>query len=99
MALHQISLSNGIIVIKLQKKTTFTSTERCLENKLTPSFKDALPSKSKLCFPLINLLLKLIVEEYMLDLPVGPVVKNLPGNAGDTGSTPGLGRSHMLQSN
>ena len=29
----------------------------------------------------------------------GAVVKNLPANAGDTGSSPGLGRSHMLQSN
>ena len=27
------------------------------------------------------------------------MVKNLPANAGDMGSIPGLGRSHMLQSN
>ena len=27
--------------------------------------------------------------------PVGAVVKNPPGNAGDTGSSPGPGRSHM----
>ena len=27
------------------------------------------------------------------------MVKNPPANAGDTGSNPGLGRSHMLQSN
>ena len=26
------------------------------------------------------------------------MVENLPANAGDTGSSPGLGRSHMLQS-
>ena len=26
------------------------------------------------------------------DFPVGSVVKNLPANAGDTGSIPGLGR-------
>ena len=26
------------------------------------------------------------------------MVENLPGNAGDTGSTPGLGRSHMPRS-
>ena len=32
------------------------------------------------------------------DFPGGAVVKNLPANAGDTGSIPGLGRSHMLQS-
>ena len=30
--------------------------------------------------------------------PGGAVVRNPPANAGDTGSCPGLGRSHMLQS-
>ena len=34
-----------------------------------------------------------------LDFPGGAVVKNPPANAGDTGSSPGLGRSHMPQSN
>ena len=29
------------------------------------------------------------------DFPGDPVVKNLPANAGNTGSIPGLGRSHM----
>ena len=33
------------------------------------------------------------------DFPGGTVVKNLPANAGDTGSSPGQGRSHMPQSN
>ena len=31
--------------------------------------------------------------------PSGAVVENLPANAGDTGSSPGLGRSHMPRSN
>ena len=31
--------------------------------------------------------------------PGGAVVGNLPANAGDTGSSPGLGRSHVPQSN
>ena len=30
--------------------------------------------------------------------PGGAVVGNLPASAGDTGSSPGLGRSHMPQS-
>ena len=30
-----------------------------------------------------------------LGLPCGAVVGNLPASAGDTGSSPGLGRSHM----
>ena len=33
------------------------------------------------------------------DLPGGAVVKNLPANAGDMVSSPGLGRSPMLQTN
>ena len=33
------------------------------------------------------------------DLPGGTVVKNPPAIAGDTGSSPGPGRFHMLQSN
>ena len=33
------------------------------------------------------------------DFPGGAVVKNLPANAGDTGSSPGPGRSHVLWSN
>ena len=31
--------------------------------------------------------------------PDGAVVENLPANAGDTGSSPGLRRSHMPWSN
>ena len=31
--------------------------------------------------------------------PGSTVVENLPANAGDTGSSPALGRSHMSQSN
>ena len=31
--------------------------------------------------------------------PGGAVVKNPPANAGDTGSSPGPGRSHMPRSN
>ena len=37
-------------------------------------------------------------NEYW-DFPGGAVVKNPAANAGDTGSSPGLGRSHMPRSN
>ena len=40
--------------------------------------------------------LKLIIYR---GFPGGAVVENLPANAGDMGSSPGLGRSHMLRSN
>ena len=36
---------------------------------------------------------------YLPDFPGGTVVKNPPANAGDTGSGPGLGRSHIPRSN
>ena len=36
---------------------------------------------------------------HVQDFPDGTVVKNPPANAGDTGSSPGLGISHTPQSN
>ena len=38
-------------------------------------------------------------QEYEQGFTGGSVVKNPPANAGDTGSSPGPVRSHMLQSN
>ena len=40
----------------------------------------------------------IIIKKFLLGLPGGGVVENLPANAGDTGSSPGLGRSHMPRS-
>ena len=39
------------------------------------------------------------IKNKTRDFPGGAVVKNLLANAGDMGSSPGLGRSHMLRSN
>ena len=49
----------------------------------------------------INLYLAYIstLKKQKLGFPGGAVVENLPANAGDTGSSPGLGRSHMPGSN
>ena len=41
----------------------------------------------------------LMVKNKGRGFPGGAVVENLPANAGDTGSSPGLGRSHMPRSN
>ena len=46
----------------------------------------------------ILLSLSLSLKRLVLGFPGGSVVKNPPANAGDTGSIPDLGRSHMLQS-
>ena len=35
------------------------------------------------------------IKKWAEGFPGGAVVENLPANAGDTGSSPGLGRSHM----
>ena len=45
--------------------------------------------------PTVGLLLKLESRDF----PGGAVVKNPPANAGDMGSSPGPGRSHMPRSN
>ena len=38
------------------------------------------------------------LKTEVLGFPGGAVVENLPANAGDAGSSPGLGRSHMPRS-
>ena len=38
-------------------------------------------------------------KNKLLGFPGGAVVKNPPANVGDTGSSPGPGRSHMPWSN
>ena len=40
-----------------------------------------------------------IIVKNFPGFPGGAVVENLPANAGDTGSSPGLGRSHVPRSN
>ena len=40
-----------------------------------------------------------IIKKNTKGFPGGAVVENLPANAGDMGSSPGLGRSHMPRSN
>ena len=40
-----------------------------------------------------------VAKPEVLGFPGGAAVENLPANAGDTGSSPGLGRSHMPRSN
>ena len=42
---------------------------------------------------------KTIIQKESWGFPGGTVVKNPPANGGDTGSSPGPGRSHMLWSN
>ena len=43
--------------------------------------------------------LEKLIKNTDWGFPGGAVVENLPANAGDTGSSPGLGRSHMPPGN
>ena len=43
----------------------------------------------------VELLGNLHIKSREWGFPGGAVVENLPANAGDTGSSPGLGRSHV----
>ena len=47
----------------------------------------------------LYIIIKILLRTQSLGFPGGAVVENLPANAGDPGSSPGLGRSHMPQSN
>ena len=47
----------------------------------------------------VSLFKRRLEKKKKRDFPGGAVVKNLPANAGDTGSIPGPGRSHMPRSN
>ena len=47
----------------------------------------------------LNKLLSYLIKTEDPGFPGGAVVENLPANAGDTGSSHGLGRSHMPRSN
>ena len=49
--------------------------------------------------PRSNILNKSLKITTLWDSPGGAVVKNPPANAGDTGPSPVLGRSHMPWSN
>ena len=52
-------------------------------------------TNKNLLYKKINKILKFKKKGF----PGGAVVESLPASAGDTGSSPGLGRSHMPRSN
>ena len=59
--------------------------------KLKSQFYEKINTSEK---PLDKLTKKCVIPGF----PGGAVVKNPPANSGDMGSSPGLGRSHMLWS-
>ena len=79
------------MVIKPQKKRT-------KEEKKKKDLQNKPKTIKKMAIGTYISIITLNVNE-LRDFPGGAVVKNPPANAGDVGSSPGLGRSHMLQSN
>ena len=61
------------------------------------NFKKELENIKKTQLEMKNLIAE--IKNTIEGFPGGAVVKNLLANAGDTGSGPGLGRSHMPRSN
>ena len=55
--------------------------------------------KTTMRYHLTPVRMAIIKKSTNRGFPGGSVVESLPANAGDTGSSPGLGRSHMPRSN
>ena len=66
------------------------SKSKRLREQRCVTFSDSLA----LCYGLSS-----VLKNSYVGFPGGAVVENLPANAGDVGSSPGLGRSHMPRSN
>ena len=85
-------------ISQLAPKLTQTEQSRNLKNYKIPR-KFQRKSYITLCLAMNFYIQQKNHIEEKVDLPGGPVVKNPPANAGDTGSIPGSGRFHMLRSN
>ena len=79
------------LVQNLKLRQIFLNYIICHRYRNCPFF---FPRKCLFTFPKVVEFFKKIIRGF----PGGAVVENLPANAGDTGSSPGLGRSHMPQS-
>ena len=64
-----------------------------------PQLEKALAQKRRPNTPINKINLKKKLKRDFPGFPGGAVVKNPPANAGDMGSSPGPGRSHMPRSN
>ena len=75
----------------LTHRKHFSSSFRINETRFSTAFR-----AFALAVPFLQLF---AVEKSRWDFPGGAVVKNLPASTGDTGSSPGPGRSHVPRSN
>ena len=99
-------------IMRLQKKKREKGAEKILEDIMAEKFlslvkhtnvniqeAQQIPSKINSKRPKPRHIIIILSKRQRWGFPGGSVVKNLPANAGDTSSSPGPGRSHMLWSN
>ena len=83
----------------LEKQTNKQTKKRIKDlNRLLQIRKSKEPKSMQRCLASL-IITEIQIKSHNEDFPGGTVVKNPPVNAGDTGSIPGPGRSHMPQSN
>ena len=87
-----VHIYNGISAIKKNEIMPFSATWMDLEIIILSEVSQA--EKDKYHMISLHMESKKMIQGF----PGGAVVKNLPANAGDTGLSPGPGRSHMPQS-
>ena len=80
---------------EVSSKLILPQEKRKISNNLTLQLKQLEKEQTKPKLSRRKEITKIRAEGF----PGGTVVENLPANAGDVGSSPGLGRSHMLRSN
>ena len=74
--------------------SVYCSVVKIAPNK-KPNLKDQIKGNDLIMVPLYKEILAAIEKFTLRDLPGGPVVKNLPANAGDMGLVPAPGRFHI----
>ena len=93
--LKPLSLRKGLIIPPL---TPTRELSPCPESGVATASPRSWRTRRLFCCFYVDTILKFSTKKFQ-DFPGGPVVKNLPADAGDMGSILSLGGSHMLRGN
>ena len=88
------NLFHVLWTVPVVETSSYFPSERDVSFPSTPLVCKRVLKAATCCISLLGL-----PSKMLQGFPCGAVVENLPANAGDTGSSPGLGRSHMPRSN